>query len=472
MDPDTVDPETFMMNGAQSNETAPETYEPVQHHWFYRKEIKNSKEIWLPFSQRDSDALEAKYISDLPEEEKIVATEGGRFDVDIPKRIRNPVYWKGDITNVRRCSWFYKGSTTAKYSPYEEDIATNLEAEYRKCFENNQWHKRIELPNKDLIVLHSYDVLVLFPPSMSADDWSNAQSQVRPRVVRRGVEEFEIDEGEPEKVDHILFMVHGIGSVCDLKFRTVEEVVDEFRNISLQLIRTHYQSSCQNGISNRVEVLPISWHDELHSEDTGIDKILRSITLESISRLRDFTNDTLLDILFYTSPKYCQKIVSTVGQELNRIYELFKSRNPTFKGGVSLGGHSLGSLILFDLLAHQQSPIEDDSTSQTSKDRRISHMYGAMNTGIVRIHYPQLSFQPAALFAMGSPIGMFMTVRGLDSLGEDFALPTCEAFFNIFHPYDPVAYRIESLINPNLANLKPMLIPHHKGRKRMHLGKN
>lgn len=67
---------------------------------------------------------------------------------------------------------------------------------------------------------------------------------------------------------------------------------------------------------------------------------------------------------------------------------------------------------------------------------------------------------------------MFVTVRGLDSLGEQFALPTCPNFFNIFHPYDPVAYRIESLINPELANVKPVLIPHHKGRKRMHLGNN
>lgn len=46
----------------------------------------------------------------------------------------------------------------------------------------------------------------------------------RPRVIKRGVDEFTIDEGEPEKVDHLLFLVHGIGSVCDLKFRTVEEV--------------------------------------------------------------------------------------------------------------------------------------------------------------------------------------------------------------------------------------------------------
>lgn len=64
---------------------------------------------------------------------------------------------------------------------------------------------------------------------------------------------------------------------------------------------------------------------------------------------------------------------------------------------------------------------------------------------------------------------MFVTIRGLDNLGEKFELPTCPGFFNIFHPYDPVAYRIESLINQKLANVKPVLIPHHKGRKRMHL---
>jgi hypothetical protein len=66
---------------------------------------------------------------------------------------------------------------------------------------------------------------------------------------------------------------------------------------------------------------------------------------------------------------------------------------------------------------------------------------------------------------------MFVTVRGIDTLGEDFRLPTCPRFFNIFHPFDPVAYRIETLVNPELTSLRPVLIPHHKGRKRMHLGK-
>lgn len=66
--------------------------------------------------------------------------------------------------------------------------------------------------------------------------------------------------------------------------------------------------------------------------------------------------------------------------------------------------------------------------------------------------------------------GMFITVRGIESLGEDFVLPTCPMFFNIFHPFDPVAYRVEALVNSDFAKYSPVLIPHHKGRKRMHLG--
>lgn len=205
----------------------------------------------------------------------------------------------------------------------------------------------------------------------------------RHRVVKRGMDEFNIDEGEPEKVDHLLFLVHGIGSVCDLKFRTVEEVgelilkkyqhfffkpnlmllfvffaVDEFRSISLQLVQSHYRNSSEQGIVNRIEVLPISWHATLHS---GIDKKLQVISLESIPKLRHFTNDTLLDILFYTSPIYCETIMQTVGTEMNRLYSLFNQRNPEFQGNVYLGGHSLGSLIVFDLLCHQKAAEAEES---------------------------------------------------------------------------------------------------------------
>lgn len=133
-------------------------------------------------------------------------------------------------------------------------------------------------------------------------------------------------------------------------------------------MQSHYRSACESGLVNRVEVLPVSWHGSLHSSETGIDDKLKAITLESIPKLREFTNGTLLDVLFYTSPVYCQTIMQTVGNELNRLYSLFLQRNPGYKGGVSLGGHSLGSLILFDLLCHQTPPEETKAQNSTDSE--------------------------------------------------------------------------------------------------------
>jgi len=105
----------------------------------------------------------------------------------------------------------------------------------------------------------------------------------------------------------------------------------------------------------------------------------------------------------------------------------------------------------------------------SSVARQVSYNVGPAGTGQPSVRYPQLDIQPSAFFALGSPIGMFMAVRGIESLGSDFQLPTCKLFFNIFHPYDPVAYRIESLVDREFSTLRPLLVPHHKGRKRMHL---
>lgn len=139
----------------------------------------------------------------------------------------------------------------------------------------------------------------------------------------------------------------------------------------------------------------------------------------------------------------------------------------------------MGSVILFDLLQHQRVEIENSENLDTTNrvksplkrhcSQQINYTIGHAGTGQPYISYPQLNFQPKHFFALGSPIGMFVTIRGIDALGLDFKLPTTEHFFNIFHPYDPVAYRIEALVNSELQSMRPVLVPHHKGRKRMHL---
>lgn len=542
------------------------SYQPVVWHWFYLKSSE-SKANWLPFTMLDSVALEEVYHSlnegVIYDEDALVSTDGGRYDVDVGRRARKAIYWVEAESTVRRCSWFFKGSLETRYTPYDEDMADKLEDEYQNTILLSQWRRLLEFPLGHKIMFQNPNVLLDFSNYGSVDDWTQVtDGQTRPLIVKRGLDSFDIRDGEPTVVDHLVFLVHGIGSVCDLRFRSVVEVVDDFRFLSHQLIETHFPTAVAQHRIGRTEFLPVSWHAPLHGDDTGIDKRLQPITLPSIPKLRHFANDTILDVLFYTSPIYCETIISTVAQELNRLYEIFLQRNPDFVGEVSLGGHSLGSLILFDLLAHQPNvktqprdePVSDDDvlsqdvverssarelgdpsvedvcqvlqlgeylatlkkekltfsdlllcseddlvhlglpmgprkrlltylrdleirraklkqdgSSHPAHDSTVGYTVGLAGTGQPSISYPILHFNPAAFYALGSPTAMFVTVRGIDRLGVDFVLPTCPKFYNIFHPYDPIAYRIETLIDSDMAGVPPVVIPHHKGRKRMHL---
>uniref|UniRef100_A0A4W3HKD4 SEC23 interacting protein n=1 Tax=Callorhinchus milii TaxID=7868 RepID=A0A4W3HKD4_CALMI len=534
-------------------------YEAVRPHWFFCKLVE-CKPVWMPFSFLDTTKLEEVFNSvQLDPENVVVCTDGGRYDVRLYDRMRRAVYWEEEDSEVRRCTWFYKGDSDSRFIPYSEEFSEKLEAEYKKTVTSNQWHRKLEFPSGETIVMHNPKVIVQYQSSSMSDEWGMTQDgQTRPRVVKRGIDadHDEIPEGELAQVDHVVFMAHGIGPVCDLRFRSIVECVDEFRTVSLKLLRTHFKKAVDQQKLTRVEFLPVHWHSALHGDATGVDRRIKKITLPSIGRLRHFTNETLLDIFFYNSPTYCQTIVDKVIAEINRLYALFLSRNPDFKGGVSVAGHSLGNAsglaMLFSVYTcmlnlkfvidkglmctvddlkemgiplgprkkianfvkekanmRRKAAAERKATIEALKKAKeeavqkamgeaaclasleadkhgaqLKRMlsYGGTNISSVKVHYdhfeigagqvsvayPALNFEPDNFFALGSPIGMFLTVRGLERIDENYRLPTCKGFFNIYHPLDPVAYRIEPLIISDL-DLKPVLIPHHKGRKRLHL---
>ncbi|XP_060106552.1 phospholipase DDHD2 [Heteronotia binoei] len=538
-------------------------YEPVSSHWFYCKEA-DSRERWIPFSGQDSEKLEHFYQSSKDSEELVVPTEGGRYDVFLKKRLRCAVYWEEEDSEVRRCTWFYKGEKDNKYIPYSESFSEKLEETYMICVTLDEWKRKLESPSREIIILHNPKLMVHYHPVAVSDDWgASPTEQGRPRTVKRGVENIcvEIPSGEPLQIDHLVFVVHGIGPACDIRFRSLIQCVDDFRNVSLSMLQAHFKKAQEENQIGRVEFLPVNWHSTLH---TGVDVDLERITLPSINRLRHFINDTILDVFFYNSTTYCQTIVDTVASEMNRLYLLFLKRNPDFKGGVSIAGHSLGSLILFDLLTNQKCTTEreednnkgsctsasseegSESVKDILKELELFEYYSVFErehvdrealalctekelkemgiplgprmkilhylrnkcsnqdskrekpamawedgdvkqkvpikptnmksscqcldvvTGQVSANYPQLIYKPQIFFAFGSPIGMFLTVRGIKRIDPTYSLPTCKGFFHVFHPFDPVAYRIEPLIVPDVE-FEPMLLPHHKGRKRMHL---
>uniref|UniRef100_A0A3B4UKV8 DDHD domain containing 2 n=1 Tax=Seriola dumerili TaxID=41447 RepID=A0A3B4UKV8_SERDU len=516
-------------------ESVPAPYQEVQPHWFFCRRADDSTS-WLPFSIEDSEKLERAFDTGEGEEEVVVAVDGERYDVHVKERKRYAVYWEQGPTEVRRCTWFYKGDKDTRFMPYPEDFSQSLEEAYMIAVTLDEWKRKLEFPTGETVILHNPKLIMQYQPIGLQDEWvSSPSEQTRPRTVKRGVDNISVEilDGEPEKVDHLVFMVHGIGPACDLRFRSIIQCVNDFRSASLSLLASHYKRAQQDGQVGRVEFLPVNWHSALHGDATGVDEDIQRITLPSISRLRHFTNDTLLDLFFYNSPTYCQTIVDTVASEINRLHSLFKQRHPEFNGAVSVVGHSLGSLILFDLLTNQRTGSEisillkllhismypcrlnGDTLEQTLtrlglqqyldtlqaenldlESLALCHDSDLKVLGIplgprkkilnyikrkwlpavrhgqklsqVSIDYPQLAFHPQTFFAFGSPIGMFLTVRGLKRIDPNYTFPTCKSFYNIYHPYDPVAYRIEPMIISEV-DLEPMLIPHHKGRKRMHL---
>ncbi len=53
-------------------------------------------------------------------------------------------------------------------------------------------------------------------------------------------------------------------------------------------------------------------------------------------------------------------------------------------------------------------------------------------------------------------------------LPRHFRLPTCNKVYNIFHPHDPVAYRLEPLFDEQFKNKEPCLIEHYSGMRLHH----
>lgn len=100
----------------------------------------------------------------------IVAVEGGRYDVNISERTKTPVYWESTPIEVRRCSWFFKG-TDSKMVPYEESIADLLENEYKQAVESGEWHKKIVLSMNEQVTFHGPTVIVHFQQQQSSDAW-------------------------------------------------------------------------------------------------------------------------------------------------------------------------------------------------------------------------------------------------------------------------------------------------------------
>lgn len=360
------------------------------------------------------------------------------------------------------------------------------------------------------------------PDPEGAQDLAEEEAEEARKQEEKEMEDAREKDGEDQarQIDHLVLVTHGIGQRLGLRLDSINFIHDV--NTLRKTMKAVYESSPDlQALSGepkncKVQVLPICWRHlldfpkqslkqnrkefDLGDADAGFDDeypSLQDITVEGVPAVRNLITDLAMDVLLYQSA-YREHIASIVQKEANRIHRLFKERTG-FSGRVSLCGHSLGSAIIFDILCRQEAAPKTRPRRVSSKTSR------ELNAEQKDLH---LDFEVDNFFALGSPVALFQMLKGRTITARpsggssafgltvlptspfdpdpmkndpfDSALkargsagsqsmipittssPKCNELFNIFHPTDPIAYRMEPLISPAMAQLKSQALPYTK----------
>ncbi|KAM4853090.1 phospholipase DDHD1 isoform 6-T6 [Thomomys bottae] len=439
-----------------------------------------------------------------PEMEELVTIEpvcvrGGLYEVDVTQGECYPVYWnQSDKIPVMRGQWFIDGT----WQPLEEEESNLIEQEHLNCFRGHQMQENFDIEvsksidgkdaihsfklSRNHVDWHSMDEVYLYSDATTSKiartvtqklGFSKASSSGT-RLHRGYVEEATLED-KPSQTTHIVFVVHGIGQKMD-QGRIIKNTA-MMREAARKIEERHFSNH-----ATHVEFLPVEWRSKLTLDGDTVD----SITPDKVRGLRDMLNSSAMDIMYYTSPLYRDELVKGLQQELNRLYSLFCSRNPDFeeKGGkVSIVSHSLGCVITYDImtgwnpvrlyeqLLQKEEELPDERWMSYEERHLLDELYitkrrlreieerlhGLKASSIAQT--PALKFKVENFFCMGSPLAVFLALRGIrpgNTGNQDHILPReiCNRLLNIFHPTDPVAYRLEPLILKHYSNISPVQI--------------
>ncbi|XP_071354086.1 phospholipase DDHD1 isoform X2 [Trachinotus anak] len=443
--------------------------------------------------ERDPDSIE---INVEP-----VCVRGGLYEVDVKERECYPVYWKQqDHISVMRGQWFIDGT----WLPLEEEESDLIEQEHLNHFRGQQMQDTLET---DLVVrtVDSKDAIHSLKLSRTHVDWhsvdevylySDATTSKIARTVtqklgfskasssgtrlHRGYVEEASPEDRPPQTTHVVFVVHGIGQKMD-QGRIIKNT-----GMLREGVRKMEEKHFSENNEEHVEFLPVEWRSKLALDGDTVD----SITPDKVRGLRDLLNSSAMDIMYYNSPLYRDEITKGLTQELNRLYSLFCSRNPEFEergGKVSIVSHSLGCVITYDIMTgwdpvrfclQEHHAVEEDLDLRwmsyeerhlLDQLRHTRNRLRELENQLLTLEAskptapPALKFKVENFFCMGSPLAVFLALRGIrpgTSCHQDHILPSsiCSRLFNVFHPTDPVAYRLEPLILKHYSNIAPVQI--------------
>ncbi|KAI0912269.1 DDHD domain-containing protein [Ustulina deusta] len=356
------------------------------------------------------------------------------------------------------------------------------------------------------------------------DDPEKQEEHIRLREEQEIQDDYQGQDGETQgrEIEHLVLVTHGIGQLLSLRMESVNFVHDvNMLRKTLKGVYAHSEdlkalnSDNQDGPGNsKIQVLPVCWRHLLDfpkrrekkgetdlgdvTEEDDEYPSLEDITVEGMAFARSLISDLALDVLLYQSA-YREQITEIVLRESNRIYKLFLERNPEFKGKVHIIGHSLGSAIMFDILCRQKQPAGSVEPLRNPLRFWPSQEHPEPSKDTKDLSF---DFNVEDLYCLGSPVGLFQMLKGrtvaarhqpnaapsksplsqeymedpflstpstsgqrvsaVTGLPLSVSSPKVAQLFNIFHPSDPIAYRLEPLVSSAMSSLKPQALPYTK----------
>ncbi|XP_060684419.1 phospholipase DDHD1b isoform X1 [Hemiscyllium ocellatum] len=423
---------------------------------------------WQPLEEEDSNLIEAEHLKRFRGQQMQDA-----FELDVAKPMDSkdvfyqfPPFYLPFLFKWRR----FKEST---------DTACNKRKYCQAIHSLKLRRNHVDWYSVDEVYLYSDATTSKIARTVTQKLGFSKASSSGTRLHRGYVEESSLED-KPPLPTHIVFVVHGIGQKMD-QGRIIKNT-GMMREAARKVEEKHFPYATN---LEYVEFLPVEWRSKLCLDGDTVE----SITPDKVRGLRDMLNSSAMDIMYYTSPLYRDEIVKGLQQELNRLYALFCSRNPDFEiqgGKVSIVAHSLGCVITYDIMTgwypvrfydkmvQEEEEMTENSMSFEERElldeilktkerlKKLEHQLLQVKAS-EPFRLPALKFKVENFFCMGSPLAVFLALRGIrpqHTGNQDHILPKsiCGRLYNIFHPTDPVAYRLEPLILKHYSNIAPLQI--------------
>uniref|UniRef100_A0A671Q5X5 Phospholipase DDHD1-like n=1 Tax=Sinocyclocheilus anshuiensis TaxID=1608454 RepID=A0A671Q5X5_9TELE len=420
-----------------------------------------------------------------------VCVRGGLYEVDVRNKECYSVYWNPVAAQTRCYSPIEKKQSNlgvrsqafrslSSLQPMPVNVTSVVFLKCRSAIHSVQLSRsHVDWYGVDEVYLYSDATTSKIARTVTQKLGFSKASSSGTRLHRGFVEEASLDD-KPPQTTHIVFVVHGIGQKMD-KDRIIKNT-GMLREAVRKMEEKHFAEQTEE----HVEFLPVEWRSKLALDGDTVE----SITPDKVRGLRDLLNSSAMDIMYYTSPLYRDEITNGLTQELNRLYSLFCSRNPEFEsrgGKVSIISHSLGCVITFDIMTgwdpvrfclqeHRDQLKGEDLHWTTHEERHLLEEVQLTRQRLRELQdqlqglkaakptpFPTLTFKVENFFCMGSPLAVFLALRGIrpgNTGDQDHIMPKsiCRRLFNIFHPTDPVAYRLEPLVLKHYSNIAPVQI--------------